>query len=220
MEELIASLEAEHGEDNDWVRYLKMSTSSPGDFEEIFKDRYYCFEDSMPKVEELANMVKTKLPPHVVEGDLSLSSPLIVAGDFEVKGDFYTSSVLIVLGDFKARFISDCGPDSLVVVRGNVGASILWTDGEFHVAGDIVASELVYGAYNDNVLVGATVKAPVVVQDDHAIEGDVEAEHHIAYESQAPLAEVFVDGAFDAERNKLDYGFLKEQLAAGKPVRR
>ncbi len=70
------------------------------------------------------------------------------------------------------------------------------------------------------MLVGATIKAPVVVQDDHAMEGEIEAEHHIAYESLAPLADIFIEGAFDSERGKPDYSFIKEKVAAGEPVRR
>lgn len=220
MSDWIDKLEETHGAENSWVQYLQMSRTSPRDFEEAFKDEYAYYEDSLDRVAELASMVETLQPPHVVQGDLSLKEPLIVPGDLKVSGKLYTSSVLIVLGNVEAKVIRDCGPDSLIVIHGDVTTSMLWTDGEFHVAGDLSASELVYGYYNDNVLAANLIKAPVVVQDDHAMEGEIEAAHHIAYESQLPLKEVFVEGAFHEERGKLDQSFLAEKILAGEPVRR
>lgn len=214
----IAKLEAAHGEDAKWVRMLRMVDESPYDFYEIFHDAYYCSEDSLPFLAELAGMVETLKPPTTLAGDQNLSAPMVVLGDLRVEGSLRTSSVLVVLGDLEARIIRDCGPDSQVLVQGNVRAELIWTDGEFHSNGDIEASALIYGSYNDNVLVGNTIKAPVVVQDDHAMEGDITATHHIAYESQAPLKEVFIEGAFDDERGKLDYGVLCDAILAGKDV--
>ena len=220
MSEWINELEEKHGADNTWVSYLKMSRSSPRDFDEAFKSEYSYYEDSLEMLDELAGMVEKLQPPHVVQGNLELDRPMIVPGDLEVTGTLYTSSVLIVLGNVKAKLIRDCGPDSLVLVQGNVNAALIWTDGEFHSNGEVLATELVYGSYNDNVLAAKHIKAPVVVQDDHMMDGEIEAEHHIAYESQEPLKSVFVEGAFNEDREKLDYTFLAEKILAGEPVRR
>ena len=219
MTDWIDELKARHGSENGWIEQLEMSRTSPGDFADAFKGEYSYFEDSLEHVAVLAGMVDTLRPPQVIKGDLELDGPMIVPGNLEVEGFLFTSSVLIVLGDLEAKVIGDCGPDSLIVIQGDVRTSMLWTDGEFHVAGDLVATDLVYGAYNDNILAAKTIKAPVVVQDDHDMQAEIEAPHHIAYDSQEPLIEVFIEGAFN-EDEELDFEFLKEKLLAGEPVRR
>ncbi len=92
-----------------------------------------------------------------VRGDLSVVAPLVVCGDLIVDG-----------------IISDCGPQSVIVVLGDVRCHALLTSGEVLVYGALTASKLVEGSGNDNVLeVHGTLATPALLSKDHAIEVDV-----------------------------------------------
>lgn len=89
-----------------------------------------------------------------MNGSLSVVAPLIVCGDLVVDG-----------------VLSDCGPQSKIVVLGSLSCGAMRTTGEIWVLGSLKAARYVWGHYNDNVLeVVGTVRAAYVLSDDHAIE--------------------------------------------------
>lgn len=107
--------------------------------------------------------------------DQSVAPPLgarCVSGSLTVKGSLSVVAPLIVCGDLVVDgVLSDCGPQSKIVVLGSLSCGALRTTGEIWVLGSLKAARYVWGHYNDNVLeVVGTVRAAYVLSDDHAIE--------------------------------------------------
>jgi hypothetical protein len=105
---------------------------------------------------------------------------VVVPGSLHVKGDLGVVARVVVCGDLVVDgVLSDCGPQSIVVVLGSVRCRSLLTTGEVLVAKDLIATTLVWAQGNDNVLeVGGTLRTAVLMSDDHAIEaGKVEVAH-------------------------------------------
>ena len=79
----------------------------------------------------------------------------------------------------------DSGPDSLVLVGGDVKVRHLFTTGAM-VVGNIVAEGLVYGFYNDQTLHCSDIRAHAVVEDDHEFEtATITAVHHVKRDEMA-----------------------------------
>lgn len=113
--------------------------------------------------------------PAVLSLDQSVSPPRglrCVSGSLTVKGSLSVVAPLIVCGDLVVEgVLSDCGPQSKIVVLGSLSCGALRTTGEIWVLGSLKAARYVWGHYNDNVLeVVGTVRATYVLSDDHAIE--------------------------------------------------
>ncbi len=109
------------------------------------------------------------------------TGPRLIRGDLVVKGDLAVRGTLLVTGDLKVGgVLTDLGHDSLISVAGSLSARAVCTDGELSVAGDLTADQFVYGHFNDHSLVVlGTLRAPVVIEDQHSTEaGKVKAKHH------------------------------------------
>jgi hypothetical protein len=157
---------------------------------------------------------------------LTVRKPLFHHGDMEVKGRLLVQAPLVVTGHLIVQgLFRDCGPQSRVVVGGNLRAANVYTDGEVWVGGNVVARGIVYGYYNDNSLSAQRIEARIVVADDHDIQAQVKASDlHLDIDACAAgkgwrklvklIAEdVLVDGRFDNER-------LLEALLEGREVLR
>ena len=117
-----------------------------------------------------------------VGGDLSVVAPLVVCGDLIVDG-----------------IITDCGPQSVIVVLGDLRCHALLTSGEVLVYGALTASKLVEGRDNDNVLeVHGTLATPALLSNDHAIEADALEVVH-----RPPRGGVWGDKIFDMSAGHL-----------------
>lgn len=84
------------------------------------------------------------------------------------------------------------------------------TDGEMSVGGDISA-EVVYGHYNDHTLQAATIRARLVIEDEHCTIAAVEADTHFDLDDfrqgygegvQERLRELLVDEVFSDEEGE------------------
>jgi hypothetical protein len=125
----------------------------------------------------------------VIDGDAHLTRDssvyparggAVVPGALRVRGALAVSAPLVVCGDLVVDgVLSDCGPQSVVVVLGSLQCRALRTSGEVLVAGDLVATAFVHGRDNDNVLeVHGALRTPVLMSDDHAVEtGSLVVEH-------------------------------------------
>ncbi len=129
----------------------------------------------------------------VVTGDLDVLAPFVVTGSLTVEG---------VLADF--------GPHSVVVIGGGVVARGVFTDGEMCVHGDIRA-EVVHGSYNDHTLQAATLRARLVIEDEHETIAAVRADLHFDADDyqqgygdgvQEQLRELLVDEVFATDEDE------------------
>lgn len=146
----------------------------------------------------------------------------IVIGDLTLPGGFDFSWPLFVTGDLTVQgVLEDTGPDSCLVVGGTVRCTACYTSGTMTIGGDLDAGALVYGSYNDDVLfVHGTIRADVVVEDDHTIDGVVEAKVHVLRDgfdaSSEALRAQLVPGAFKA--GALSCAAMLSLVAKGKPL--
>ncbi|MFF1650371.1 hypothetical protein [Streptomyces sp. NPDC058240] len=149
----------------------------------------------------------------VVQGHLDVMAPFVVTGSLTVEG-----------------CLSDCGPDSVVAVGGDVTARAVRTGGEMSVGGDIEA-EVVHGYYNDHTLQAATIRARLVIEDEHCTIAAVEAETHFDLDDyqqaygdgvRERLRGLLVGEAFgneeDEDEEQLDRPLLFDRLREGLPV--
>lgn len=115
----------------------------------------------------------------ILKGDQKIGIPFFHHGDLVIEGHLRIVAPFGVTGDLRVSgCVGDCGPDSFVVIGGDVTLDSLHTSGEFHVEGDINATNVVYGYYNDNVLAAATIRGRLVIEDDHCTDATVEAGQH------------------------------------------
>lgn len=130
----------------------------------------------------LATLVKRTVAPVSIEreGDATLSLDLtvsprrghaLVSGDVTIRGDLDLSAALVIAGDLNVTgTITDCGPESRIVVLGTIRCGNLVTSSEVF-AGALEATGLVYGSYNDNVLeLVGSLRAEAILSSDHSIE--------------------------------------------------
>jgi len=130
-------------------------------------------------------LVRRHVPPQdvVVDGSAKLpahsQAQRCVSGSLHVKGDMSLVALLVVCGDLRVDgLLRDCGPDSTLVVLGDLHVGALQTTGEIWVLGSLTAQRYVWGHYNDNTLeVTGVIRAPLVLSDDHGIEGQCEVQH-------------------------------------------
>ena len=123
----------------------------------------------------------TESEPTLLSEGYGIERPTVVPGNLYVEGPLEVSSALWVLGDcFCEGVISDMGPDSHVVVLGDLRAPALMTNGEFCVLGD-VETLIILGQHNDNSLVIAgNVTTQILYEDDHdvVVQGTIDARLH------------------------------------------
>ena len=164
-------------------------------------------------------------------GDQTLSRPFFHHGDLVVRGNLAVESRFLVTGALTVQgCLMDTGPDSRIAVGADLRALGVHTDGELYVGGDVEA-DIVYGHYNDFTLTADTIRGRLVVEDEHCVAADVEAEHHFDLETyeqgygegvQEQLRTILVDEVFtdqDGDGDEmLDRYTLFELLQKGRPV--
>jgi hypothetical protein len=109
-------------------------------------------------------------------GDQEVCQPFFHHGDLAVHGNLSVLSRFLVTGDLTvAGCLGDAGPDSRISVGGNLRARGVDTDGEIYIGGALEA-EVVYGYYNDFTLTADVVQARLVIEDDHGMAADIDAD--------------------------------------------
>ncbi|MER6499731.1 hypothetical protein ABT218_10125 [Streptomyces sp. NPDC001455] len=195
--------------------------------------RHDCDPDHVPFIpklcaEALGDDARTN---RALVGDQQLDEPFFHHGDLIVKGHLDVAAPFVVTGSLTVEgCMQDCGPDSVVAVGGDMTTRAVHTDGEMYVGGDIEA-EIVYGYYNDNTLQAGTIRARLVIEDEHATIADVEAETHFDLDDfqqglgdgvQERLRELLVDEVFsneeDEDEEQLDQTLLFARLREGENV--
>lgn len=199
--------------------------------------------DALDKLKALSGALEVEERKVRLKGPLTLQRAFFHHGDLEVDGDLTIQKPFAVTGDVIVHgVVWDAGNDSLVNILGNLQCHALFTDGEFSVGGDIEARDVVLGYYNDHVLSADTIRAKVVIEDDHAVDATIEAEHHFDIDTYDQgngdgvaddLRAIFIDQVFeDAEASDedeselgeeeettyLDKGALFDRISKGLPV--
>ncbi|WP_198676712.1 ankyrin repeat domain-containing protein [Streptomyces atratus] len=193
-----------------------------------------CDPDHLPHLPELcARVLGGTGATRTLAGDQRVDTPFFHHGDLVVKGDLDVGAPFVVTGSLTVEgVLADGGPDSVVAIRGGVTARGVFTDGEMSVDGDIEA-DVVYGYYNDNTLQAGTIRARLVIEDEHATIASVEADLHFDLDDfqqghgegvQQQLRELLVDEVFAADEDEdegkemMDRGLLFARLREGLPV--
>ena len=128
----------------------------------------------------LAQMLGEQEPVLAAEG-MSVEQPTIIAGSLYVEGPLEISNALWVLGDCVCEgVVRDEGPDSHVVVLGDLRTPGLITSGEFSVWGSIETLMLLCQHNESALVVAGNVEARIVYEDEHdvAIYGSLDAQLH------------------------------------------
>ncbi|NTX60625.1 ankyrin repeat domain-containing protein [Myxococcus sp. CA051A] len=168
--------------------------------------------DALDKLEAVSDVLGVEERTVRLKGPLTLKRAFFHHGDLEVDGDLDIQKPFAVTGDVIVHgVVRDAGNDSLVNILGDLKCHALYTDGEFSVGGDIEARDVVLGYYNDHILSADTIRAKVVIEDEHAVDATVEAEHHFDIDTYAQgygdgvaddLRAIFVDQVFEGETDK------------------
>jgi hypothetical protein len=161
----------------------------------------------------------TRAEPYIHHGDLTVAGHLDVRAPLVVTGSVTVDGVL-----------TDCGPDSLVLVAGDLRAGAVFTDGDMYVGGDLTAA-VVYGERNDNTLAARLIRSRLVIEDDHDVQAEVVAEHHFDIDLfeqgygdgvQERLRGILVDEVFAGDEDdselRLDRELLADRLRDGTPI--
>lgn len=95
-----------------------------------------------------------------------------VVGDLEVEGDLSVLVALVVTGDLTVRgTLSDCGPESRIVVLGSLRCRHVDTSGWVTVVGDVDVEGVLKGSYNDDSFEShAVIRAGAILSDEHVFE--------------------------------------------------
>lgn len=168
--------------------------------------------DALDKLEAVSDVLEVEERTVRLKGPLTLKRAFFHHGDLEVDGDLDIQKPFAVTGDVIVHgVVRDCGNDSLVNILGDLKCHALYTDGEFSVGGDIEARDVVLGYYNDHILSADTIRAKVVIEDEHAVDATVEAEHHFDIDTYSQghgdgvadaLRAIFVDQVFEGGEDK------------------
>ncbi|RKH25139.1 hypothetical protein D7X75_30590 [Corallococcus sp. CA031C] len=111
---------------------------------------------------------------------------VFIPGDLKTSGNFAVEGTLVVGGDLVVPgLLSDRGPDSILIVLGNLSVQALRTHGEIGVGGHLDGGDVVVGHYNDSSLVvGGHLKTRMLIEDEHDIRAQaLEVEHHYPMET-------------------------------------
>ncbi|MEC9441073.1 MAG: hypothetical protein VYE40_08240 [Myxococcota bacterium] len=172
----------------------------------------------------LGDLLEGEGQPTLVSEGYGVERPTIVPGNLYVEGPLEISNALWVLGDcFCEGVISDEGPDSHVVILGNLRAPALMTSGEFCVLGD-VETLMILGQHNDNSLVvGGNVTTQILYEDDHdvSIMGTLDARLHASADmpddERFALMAAWLDPRYiiDPENFEIDLEGLCEAMNQG-----
>ena len=95
-----------------------------------------------------------------------------VVGNLEISGDLSVVAALVVTGDLIVNgVLSDCGPQSRIVVLGSLRARHVDTGGWVTAVGDIEIEGALRGHHNDDAFEShGTIRAGVIMSDEHGFE--------------------------------------------------
>ena len=162
----------------------------------------------------------------------TIDAPFVHHGDLTIDGNLDVVAPLFVTGELAVSgLLRDAGPDSCVAIGGDLAVGSLFTDGSFHCA-NIFADGIVYGHYNDQTLECMTIKARIVIEDEHDVQhAGVKAKLHLDIEE---FAQGYGDGVTaklkrhirpeyfkrddDEDAELLDEVALFDAIAKGKDV--
>ncbi|NTX11353.1 ankyrin repeat domain-containing protein [Myxococcus sp. CA056] len=168
--------------------------------------------------------------PLRLQGPLTLKRAFFHHGDLEVEGDLTVLRAFAVTGNVTVHgVLTDGSTSSLVRVLGNVSCHALDTGGRFSVGKCLQARDVVLGSGNDFVLSAGTLKARVVIEDDHVIDAVIKADYHFDKDTYARgygegiaewLRELFVAEVLKEEDDTtlLDGARLFDRIRKGLPV--
>ncbi|MFE1555162.1 hypothetical protein ACFW6V_09235 [Streptomyces sp. NPDC058734] len=191
-----------------------------------------CDPDRLPLLPRLCVEVLGETgTTRTLAGGHQVNAPFFHHGDLVVVGDLDVAAPFVVTGSLTVEgCLADCGPDSVVAVGRDLAARAVYTDGEMSVGGCVMA-EVVYGYYNDNTLQAGSIRARLVVEDDHETIADVQADLHFdlhTYQQgygddiHRQLRELLVEEVFTREdgddKEQLDRRVLFALLREGRPV--
>lgn len=132
-------------------------------------------------------------------GHVGVSGDLVIGGDLRVVGALVVTGNLVVGGT-----LSDCGPDSRIVVLGDLRCRSLSTSGSIAVAGDVLVRDALWACYNDDTLeVCGRLEAGIVVSDDHAIEASSITAKHTPSSAEGSWGPSIFDNADRAHLDEL-----------------
>ncbi|MFE3944827.1 hypothetical protein ACFXPV_23600 [Streptomyces sp. NPDC059118] len=168
---------------------------------------------------------------YALTGDQEFDVPFFHHGDLVVDGNLDVAAEFVVTGSLRVSgILADSGPDSAVAIGGDVRARAVHTDGAMSVGGDIEA-EVVYGYYHYRTLRAGTVRARLVIDDEHRTDAVIQANAYFGADHyqqgygdgvQEVLRELLVDEVFandeDEEEERLYRELLFERLRKGEPV--
>lgn len=163
----------------------------------------------------------------VLRGDTELRRPFVVHGDLTVEGHLDIGSQVMISGDLIVHgVVRDGGNDSCVTVGHDLRCQALYTDGELAVGGTLAATDVVLGYYNDFILAADTIRATLVVEDDHATMASTAAGLHFDLDTYGygegvseRLRALLVDEVFDEDREgRLDNWTLFARLRQGQRI--
>ncbi|AGC42097.1 hypothetical protein MYSTI_00747 [Myxococcus stipitatus DSM 14675] len=127
-----------------------------------------------------------------VEGTLTLTEPTGLLGDLHVKGDLNLQASLVVVGTLTVDGVLTDGPETKLVVLGQVRCRALNTSGWMTLLGGLAVEHALYGRFNDDSLeVPGTLTAGIILSNDHLIYGKPKTAAHKPSESGPWGPEVF-----------------------------
>jgi hypothetical protein len=195
--------------------------------------RHDCDPDHVPLIPELCGRLlgDDARTERALIGDQEIREPFFHHGDLLVKGNLDVAAPFVVTGSLVVEgCLTDCGPASVVAVDCDVTARAVHTDGEMSVGG-VIEAGIVYGHYNDQTLQARTIRARLVIEDEHSTIASVEADTYFDLDDfqqgygegvQERLRELLVDEVFamdeDEEEEQLDRTLLFGRLREGQPV--
>jgi hypothetical protein len=155
---------------NEFKSYEEMATQIAESF----------FPEEFVPALEVCNRALGPGEEQVLSGDQKIEKAFFHHGNLKVEGCLKIFAPFAVTGTLDVRgCVRDCGPDSTVIVCGDVNLHSLYTSGEFAVGGDLNAQGVVYGYYNDNTLCASTIRGRLVIEDEHGtIVNAVESPHY------------------------------------------
>ncbi|MBB1246766.1 hypothetical protein GL263_24905 [Streptomyces durbertensis] len=223
------------GTPDDSHRLARLVEPDFGGFQELAAAlRHDGHPDLLPFVPSLcAAVLGDTGTTRTLSGDQRVVEPFFHHGDLVVEGGLDVVAPLVVTGSLTVGgVLADCGPDSVVVVGGDVTARGVFTDGEMCVLGGIRA-EVVHGYYNDNTLQAGRIRARLVIEDEHETIATVEADLHLDLDDyqqgygdgvQEQLRALLVDDVFTPDEDEddaaemFDFHALLARLRTDLPV--
>ncbi|WP_428267152.1 hypothetical protein [Haliangium sp.] len=188
-------------------------------FAELLYQLYPTHTGNLAAAGRLAERVAKSSDVTTKAGTLSLDQSVYppkghigVVGNLTVQGDLDVVAALVVTGNLTVEgTLRDCGPQSRVVVLGDLECDHVWSSGWITVVGDVRIRGVLFGTYNDDAFEAhGSISAGAIVADEHAFE----AKGGLAPRNQPADAGVWGPGIYDL-RDRGHAEALKQLLGSG-----